>query len=187
MNRCAWVGQDPLMTAYHDTEWGTPNHDDRKIFEFIVLDAMQAGLSWRIILNKREGMRKAFLNFEPAKVALLTPADIERLMLDSSIIRNRAKLVATVRNAQLFMDIQKEFGSFDKYLWSFVDNQPIINTWVENGDVPAVSPEGNALSADLLKRGFKFVGPTIIYAFMQGAGLVNDHVVGCFRHTELGS
>jgi DNA-3-methyladenine glycosylase I len=183
MNRCAWVGDDPLMITYHDTEWGVPNHDDRKIFEFMVLDAMQAGLSWKIVLHKREKLREVLHNFDPKMVAAMGADDVERLMLTEGIIRNRAKLTTTFTNAQHFLEVQAEFGSFDTYLWGFVGGQPKVNHFTAEDPIPATSPEGNALSADLLKRGFKFVGPTIIYAFMQGAGLVNDHLVTCDRYT----
>jgi DNA-3-methyladenine glycosylase I len=182
--RCAWP-TDPLMMKYHDEEWGVPLHDDRKIFEFMLLDAFQAGLSWKTILNKRENFRKAFDNFDPVRIALYDEGKYESLLSDAGIIRNRAKIRATITNAQAFLMVQEEFGSFDKYLWSFVDYKPIINQMETLADLPARTELSDKMSRDLVKRGFKFVGSTICYAFMQAAGLVNDHVTGCFRHKEL--
>lgn len=173
------------MIAYHDSEWGTPNHNDQKLFEFMVLDAMQAGLSWQIVLNKRAGFEKALNGFDIKQVARLTEADVERLMNDLSIIRNRAKLKATITNAQKVLEIQKEFGSLDKYLWGFVGGETITNSPKHDSHIAATSPKGDAMSKDLVIRGFKFVGPTICHAFMQGAGMVNDHLVSCFRYREL--
>lgn len=183
--RCPWPGTDELMIHYHDTEWGVPVHDDQKHFEFLILDANQAGLSWRTILYKRSNFERAFAGFDVQKVAQFTEADIERLMQDAGIIRNRLKITAALINARQFIEIQQEFGSFDNFIWGFVDDRPINATRQENGDVPATSPEAIAMSKELLRRGFKFVGPTICYAYMQAAGLVNDHLASCFRHSEL--
>lgn len=185
MERCEWPGNNALMQEYHDQEWGVPVHDDQKIFEFMVLDAFQAGLSWQIVLNKREGFRKAFANFDYGKVAGFTEGDIERLQNDAEIIRNKLKIRATVTNAQRFMEVQQEFGTFDQYIWQFVNGKPIVNHVKSLADIAATSPESDAMSMDLKKRGFKFVGSTICYAFMQAAGMVNDHVTGCFRYSEI--
>lgn len=179
---CTWPADDALMNQYHDEEWGVPLHDDRKIFEFMVLDAFQAGLSWKTILHKRKNFEKAFANFDPVKVAKFSDKKIEALLQDAGIIRNRLKILATVTNAKCFLQVQKEFGSFDKYIWQFVGHKPIVNNWKQNGQVPAKTKESDAMSKDLLARGFKFVGSTICYAFMQAAGMVNDHFVGCPRH-----
>lgn len=178
--RCTWPGTDPLMTAYHDNEWGRPLHDDQKLFEFLVLDAMQAGLSWRTVLYKREAFREAFAGFDPQKVALFTEDDEQRLLQDAGIIRNKLKIRASITNARCFLEVQKEFGSFDAYIWQFVSGQPIINKPTGDGTIPARSRESDQMSKDLQGRGFKFVGSTICYAFMQAAGLVNDHLVNCF-------
>jgi DNA-3-methyladenine glycosylase I len=184
--RCAWVNpDDPLMVEYHDREWGTPVHDDRTHFEFLVLEAAQAGLSWSTVLRKREGYRSAFSAFDPEKVARFTPKRIDSLVLDPSIIRNRMKIEAAVRNARAFLAIQEEFGSFDAYCWSFVGGRPLLNRRKATADIPATSPESDAFSKDLKKRGFSFVGSTIIYAHMQAVGMVNDHLVGCFRYDEV--
>lgn len=183
--RCPWPGKNEQMIAYHDTEWGTPVHDDRKLFEFLVLDAFQAGLSWAIILKKREGFRKAFAGLEPAKVARFTPKRVEKLLLDPAIVRNRLKVEATIENARRFLAVQKEFGSFDRYIWQFTGGKMKVNRWRELRQIPATSPESDAMSKDLKKRGFRFCGSTICYAFMQAAGMVNDHVVSCFRHREV--
>jgi DNA-3-methyladenine glycosylase I len=183
--RCGWVGSDPLMVAYHDTEWGVPIHDDRKLFEFMVLDAMQAGLSWRIVLQKRQNLGQALDGFDLLKIAEYGDRDLERLVTTGGIIRNRQKLAASITNAQAALKIQHDFGSLDSYLWRFVDGRPMINAWSDTSQIPAKSPEAEAMSSDLKSRGFKFVGPTICYAFMQAAGLVNDHVLGCFRYAEL--
>jgi DNA-3-methyladenine glycosylase I len=183
--RCDWAGRDADMVAYHDTEWGVPVHDDRTHFEFLVLEGAQAGLSWSTILKRRAGYRKAFAGFDPTKVARFTPARVEKLLLDPGIIRNRAKVEATVRNARAFLAVQKEFGSFDTYMWGFVGDRPIVNTWRRTAQLPAITPESEALSKDLRGRGFGFVGPTVVYAHLQAAGLVNDHLVGCFRYNEL--
>lgn len=182
-NNCTWPGNDVLMQAYHDEEWGVPLHDDRKLFEFLVLDAFQAGLSWKTILHKRENFRRAFDNFDAEKVALYDEFKILQLIEDASIIRNRGKIRSTVRNAQLFLEVQKEFGSFDAYIWQFTGHKTIVNQFERNTDIPAKTAESDAMSKDLMKRGFKFVGSTICYAFMQAAGMVNDHLVGCkFRN-----
>lgn len=180
--RCPWPGNDPLMVAYHDTEWGQPCRDDRKLFEYIILDTFQAGLSWQIILRKRENFRRAFGNFNATKIARYTDAKLAKLMTDPGIIRNRLKIKGTVKNAQAFLRIQKEFGSFAKYLWSFVDNKPIIHKHRHNSQIASSNRESDGLSRDLKKRGFTFVGTTICYAFMQGAGLINDHLTTCFRY-----
>lgn len=185
--RCAWVGvNNPLMIAYHDREWGVPVHDDRKHFEFLVLEAAQAGLSWTIVLNKREGYRRAFAEFEPEKVARFTARRIEKLTLDAGIIRNRMKIEAAVRNAGAFLKIQEEFGSFDSYCWRFVHGRPKVNRWKTMNQIPATSPESDTLSKDLKQRGFTFVGSTVIYAHMQAVGMVNDHLIDCFRYREVG-
>jgi DNA-3-methyladenine glycosylase I len=183
--RCTWSGQDPLMIAYHDDEWGVPRHDDRQHFEFLVLEAAQAGLSWSTVLRKREGYRRAFSGFDPVKVARYTPARIAKLIGDASIIRNRLKIEAAVHNAGRFLAVQKEFGTFDAYCWRFVDGRSRINRWKTPKQVPATTPESDAFSRDLKQRGFKFVGSTVIYAHMQAVGMVNDHLVGCFRHKEV--
>jgi DNA-3-methyladenine glycosylase I len=184
-HRCPWPGDDPLMMAYHDAEWGVPVHDDRKQFEFLTLEAAQAGLSWRTVLHKREGYRQAFAGFDPEKVARFTPAKIEKLLLNPGIIRNRLKVQAAVNNARLFLKVQEEFGSFDAYIWRFVNGKPIVNHWKSLKQLPATSKESDALSKDLKQRGFKFVGSTVIYAHMQAAGMVNDHLVDCFRRAEI--
>jgi DNA-3-methyladenine glycosylase I len=181
--RCAWAGiDDPLMLEYHDCEWGVPVHDDRKHFEFLVLEAAQAGLSWSIVLKKREGYRRAFSGFDPEKVSRYTENRIQRLTLDPAIVRNRMKIEAAVRNARAFLAIQKEFGSFDAYGWRFVGGQPKLNRWKSMRQVPAISLESDAFSKDLKQRGFSFVGSTIIYSYMQAVGMVNDHLVDCFRY-----
>jgi DNA-3-methyladenine glycosylase I len=183
--RCSWVGSDPLMVAYHDTEWGVPVHDDQKLFEFMVLDAMQAGLNWRIVLEKRHNFHQALDAFDPRKIAKYSDQDLDRLVTTEGIIRNRQKLSASITNAQAALKVQQDFGSLDSYLWQFVDGRPTINAWSDGSQIPAKSPEAEAMSSDLKSRGFKFVGPTICYAFMQAAGLVNDHLTGCFRYAEL--
>lgn len=184
--RCDWAGTDPTMVAYHDTEWGVPVHDDTVHFEFLVLEGAQAGLSWATILKRRHGYRKAFADFDATKVARFTPARVEKLLQDPGIIRNRAKVEATVRNARAFLEVQAEFGSFDAYMWGFVGGRPVTNRWRRTAQLPAITAESEALSKDLRQRGFGFVGPTVIYAHMQAAGLVNDHLIGCFRHAEVG-
>jgi len=171
--------------TYHDTEWGVPVHDDPTHFEFMVLEGAQAGLSWATILKRRAGYAKAFAGFDAAKVARFTPARVEKLLQDPGIIRNRAKVEATVRNARAFLAVQEEFGSFDAYMWGFVGGRPIVNKWKRTAQLPAITPESEALSADLRRRGFGFVGPTVCYAHLQATGLVNDHLVSCFRYGEL--
>jgi len=183
--RCAWARGDELMAAYHDTEWGVPCYDDAKLFEAIVLDAAQAGLSWRTVLYKRENYRKAFDNFDPVKIARYTDKRIEKLLQNPGIIRNRLKVESARTNAKAFLATQKEFGSFSEYLWDFVDGKPIQNKWKTDKQLPASTPLSDALSKDLKKRGFKFVGTTIVYAMMQATGLVNDHVTHCFRHAPV--
>ncbi|MEW5718139.1 MAG: DNA-3-methyladenine glycosylase I [Chloroflexota bacterium] len=185
INRCAWGTTDPQMIEYHDTEWGVPVHDDRKLFEFLVLDAFQAGVSWSIVLHKRENFRRAFHNFGARKVAKYGAKETKRLLADAGIIRNRLKIAATINNARRFLEIQKEFGSFDKYIWSFVGGKPIVHKFKTIKQIPATSKESDALSVDLKARGFKFVGSTICYAFMQAAGLVNDHTTSCFRYRQV--
>jgi len=184
--RCAWSESEDML-EYHDKEWGVPVHDDRKIFEFLVLEGAQAGLSWQTILKRREGegYRKAFANFDPKKVSKYTDKDEKRLMNDSGIIRNKLKIKATITNAQNFLKVQKEFGSFDKYIWSFVGGKAIKNKFKSLKEIPAVTKEAETLSKDLKKRGFSFVGPTIIYAHMQATGMVNDHEVSCFRYNQV--
>jgi DNA-3-methyladenine glycosylase I len=186
INRCAWVGSDnPLMLDYHDREWGVPVHDDRKHFEFLVLEAAQAGLSWAIVLKKREGYRRAFSRFDPRKVARYSQNRIQTLTGDPSIIRNRMKIESAVRNARAFLAIQDEFGSFDAYCWRFVDGRPRLNRRKAMREIPATSRESDAFSKDLKRRGFSFVGSTIMYAHMQAVGMVNDHLVGCFRYRQI--
>ncbi len=180
--RCGWCGDDPLYVAYHDTEWGVPLHDDRRLFEFLVLEGAQAGLAWITILRKREGYRKAFAGFDPEAVARFNRRSVERLLRDPGIVRNRQKVEAALANARAFLAVRDEFGSFDRYVWRFVDGRPIQGRRRKIADVPALTPESEALSKDLVRRGFKFVGPTICYAHMQATGMVNDHLVGCFRH-----
>ncbi len=182
---CEWPSDDPLMIAYHDREWGVPVHDDRMQFEFLVLEGAQAGLSWRTVLRKREAYRAAFDRFDPQKVARYGAREVRRLLANPGIIRNRLKIEAAVKNARAFLAVQEEFGSFDAYVWRFVGGKPKVNRWRTLKQIPATSPESDALSKDLKRRGFSFVGSTIVYAHMQAAGLVNDHVVHCFRHREL--
>ncbi|HTK69418.1 MAG TPA: DNA-3-methyladenine glycosylase I [Candidatus Eisenbacteria bacterium] len=181
---CAWAGSDPVMLRYHDEEWGVPVHDDRRLFEFLVLEGAQAGLSWSTILKKRESYRDAFLGFDPARVAKIGARERSTLMKNEGIVRNRLKIESTVTNAQAFLAVQNEFGDFDRYLWRFVGGRPLQNRR-RGGDVPATTPESDALSRDLKKRGFRFVGSTIMYAYMQATGMVNDHEIRCFRHREL--
>jgi DNA-3-methyladenine glycosylase I len=177
--RCPWCGDDPLYVEYHDKEWGKPLHDDQRLFEFLLLESFQAGLSWITILRKRENFRKAFDNFDAKKVAKYGDEKIERLLLDSGIIRNRAKIEAAINNARIYLGIQKEYGSFDKYIWQFVDHKPILNKRRNMSEVPAITHEATQMSKTLKKRGFKFIGPTTCYAFMQATGMVNDHFVDC--------
>ena len=180
--RCAWAGSDPLYVEYHDREWGVPSHDDRHLFEMLLLEGAQAGLSWITILRKREHYREAFDGFDPARVARFTPAKVERLLKNPNIVRNRLKVAGAVRNAQAFLRVQDEFGSFDRYVWSQVGGRPTVNRFRTPGEIPARTPVSDALSRDLKRRGFTFVGSTICYAFMQATGMVNDHLVACFRY-----
>lgn len=185
-NRCGWLRfDDPLYRDYHDKEWGVPVYDDRKIFEFLVLESAQAGLSWSIVLRKRENYRKAFAGFDPKQVAKFTAKDVEKLLQNAGIIRNRAKIEAAINNAKRFLEIQKEFGTFAKYIWKFTGGKTIQNRWKTIKDLPAITPEAETLAADLKKRGFKFLGPTVIYAHMQATGMVNDHTTDCFRYREV--
>ena len=184
--RCPWPGEDPLMIQYHDQDWGVIKGDDRRHFEFLVLEAAQAGLSWRTVLHKREGYRKAFSGFDPKKVARYDGKKVASLLKDAGIIRNRLKIKSAILNAKLFLEIQKEFGSFDKYCWQFVDGKTIVNKRRTIKDIPATTPESDAMSKDLKARGFKFVGSTVIYAHMQAVGMVNDHLLSCFRYKESG-
>ena len=183
---CEWPSGDPLMIEYHDTEWGVPVHEDRKLFEFLVLDAAQAGLSWRTVLRKRENYRRAFAGFDPERVARFTRRDVGRLLRDPGIIRNRLKVESAVANARALLAVREEFGSFDAYVWSFTGGTTIRNAWKRLDQLPAESAESRAMSRDMKKRGFRFCGPVICYAFMQAAGLVNDHLVHCFRYREVG-
>lgn len=184
IKRCEWA-KDELMIEYHDREWGTPVHDDRKLFEMLVLEGAQAGLSWTTILKRRKAYRKAFDNFDPIRISRYDEKDIKRLLNDNGIIRNRLKISSAINNAQQFLQIQKEFGSFDRYIWSFTNYKPVINNYTKLKDIPASTPISDRMSGDLKKRGFSFVGSTICYAFMQAVGIVNDHTVDCFRYKEL--
>ena len=183
--RCPWCGDDPLYVRYHDEEWGTPLHDDRAFFELLILEGAQAGLSWLTVLKRREGYRAAYENFSPEAVAAFDAAIMAALASDSRIIRNRAKIAASVANARAFLDLRQAFGSFDAWLWRFVDGRPVVGGWEDLRQVPAQTPLSVAISRELKSRGFGFVGPTIVYAFLQSAGLVNDHLTGCFRFREL--
>lgn len=183
--RCAWATGDPLYERYHDTEWGVPVHDDRLIFEFLLLEGMQAGLSWLTILRKRENFRRAFSGFDYEKIARYNRRSIERLLGDAGIIRNNLKVNAAVTNARAFLEVRTEFGTFSRYIWDFVDGQPVVNHWQTLADIPAETETARVISRDLKRRGFKFVGPTIIYSHMQAAGMVNDHLVSCPRHTAV--
>ncbi len=185
MKRCKWVTDDPIYIKYHDEQWGVPVHDDKKLFEFIILEGAQAGLSWLTILKRRSGYKKAFAKFDVEKVAGFSPEQIEKCLLDPGIIRNKLKINAAVTNAQAFIKIQEEFGSFNEYSWQFVNGSPIINQFKTQEEIPVKTKESIAFSKDLVQRGFKFVGPVIIYAHMQAVGMVNDHLVSCFRHKEL--
>jgi DNA-3-methyladenine glycosylase I len=182
MRRCEWVGSDPVYIDYHDHEWGIPVHDDRRLFEMLILEGMQAGLSWITILKKREAFRRAFDNFNPEKVSKYGPARIIRLLQDPGIVRNRLKIQAAVQNARAFLALVDEFGSFDRYIWRFVGHAPIQNQWTRLQEIPSRTAESDAMSSDLKKRGFQFVGSTVCYAYMQAVGMVNDHVTGCFRY-----
>lgn len=183
--RCEWPGKDPLYVKYHDEEWGVPVHDDLKLFEFLILEGAQAGLSWITILRRREGYRLAFEGFDPVKIAEYGGEDEARLLADERIIRNRAKVKSAIQNARAFLKVQEEFGSFDSYIWRFVDGTPIVNRFEGMGDIPAKTDLSDLISKDLKKRGFSFVGSTIVYAHMQATGMVNDHVISCFRHAPL--
>ena len=183
--RCTWCGTDPLYCAYHDEEWGVPLHDERALFEFLILEGAQAGLSWFTILKKREGYRRAFDNFDVERIARYGEADVARLMADAGIVRNRLKIESTITNARATLALRETAGGLDAYFWNFVDGRPIDNAWKNIGQVPASTPLSDAISKDLKKRGFKFVGSTIVYAHMQATGMVNDHTVDCFRHREV--
>jgi len=185
IKRCAWAGDDALYRQYHDTEWGVPLHDDRRLFEFLILEGAQAGLSWITILRKRENYRAAFDNFDPEHIARYDAGKIASLLQNPGIVRNRLKVAAAITNAQKFLDVQQEFGGFDAFIWRFVDGAPKQNKWHSLADIPASTPESDALSKELKRRGFKFVGSTICYAHMQATGMVNDHTMNCFRHNEL--
>ncbi len=185
VTRCEWAGSDPLYRSYHDEDWGVPLHDDQMLFEFLILEGAQAGLSWITILKKRENYRAAFDNFDPKLVAVYDEDKIKELLNNSGIVRNKLKVRSAVSNAQLFLGIQKEFGSFDAYIWEFIGGQPKINSWKNMAELPAITDEAETMSKELIKRGFKFIGPTICYAFMQAVGMVNDHTVDCFRYREL--
>lgn len=182
MKRCPWCGEDELYIKYHDDEWGVPVHDDRKHFEFLVLESAQAGLSWITILRKRENYRKAYDNFDPVKVSQYNETKINELLNNSGIIRNRKKIEASINNAKEFLKIQEEFGSFDRYIWNFVDNKPVQNKWQELSQIPATSELSHSVSKDLKRRGFKFLGPTIIYSHLQATGIINDHLTSCFKY-----
>ncbi|MDH3197799.1 MAG: DNA-3-methyladenine glycosylase I [Candidatus Krumholzibacteria bacterium] len=182
---CEWPSGDPLMIAYHDREWGVPLHDDRRLFEFLVLESMQAGLSWRTVLHKRENFRKAFSGFDPRRVARYTAKDVARLMGDAGIIRNRQKIEAAINNARRFLEVQKEYGDFDRYIWGFVGGKPIRNRFRKLSELPARTELSDAVAKDLKARGFKFLGSTVVYAHMQATGMVNDHLVRCFRYKEV--
>jgi len=185
--RCWEDVEGRLMRDYHDREWGTPLHDDRKIFEFLILEGMQAGLSWKLVLDKRENFRRAFRGFDPVKVARFTARDVRRLLGDAGIIRNRLKILGAINNAKRFLEVQKEFGTFDRYIWAFVGGKPVRNKFRSFAAMPARTPLSDVISKDLKARGFKFVGPTVVYSHMQATGMVNDHLVTCFRYRELTS
>ncbi len=183
--RCAWCGTDPLYIAYHDQEWGVPLHDERALFEFLILEGAQAGLSWLTILKKREGYRRAFDNFDVERIARYDETDVARLMGDAGIVRNRLKIESTLINARATLQVREEFGGLDAYFWRFVDGRPLVNTWTDLSQLPSRTPLSDTISKDLKKRGFKFIGSTIVYAHMQATGMVNDHTVDCFRHAQL--
>jgi DNA-3-methyladenine glycosylase I len=183
--RCRWAGTDPLYIQYHDTEWGVPLHDDRKLFEFLILEGAQAGLSWLTVLKKRENYRTAFDGFDPRKIAVYDSVKTENLLSDAGIVRNRRKIESAIRNAGAFLAVQDAFGSFDAYIWRFADGKPVKNTWKTHEEIPSQTKESAAMSRELKKRGFQFVGPTICYAFMQAVGMVNDHTTDCFRYEEV--
>jgi DNA-3-methyladenine glycosylase I len=182
--RCPWPSDDPLMLRYHDEEWGVPVHEDRRHFEFLILEGAQAGLSWTTILRKREGYRAAYRDFEPAAVARFTERSVARLLADPRIVRNRAKIASSISNARCFLRVQEQFGSFDRYLWGFVDGKPVVNRWTRLSQIPPRTPLSDRVSGDLKQRGFSFVGTTIVYAHLQAVGVVNDHLVSCFRHPQ---
>lgn len=184
-DRCSWCGEDPLYVSYHDLEWGVPLHDDQTLFEFLILEGAQAGLSWLTILKKRDAYREAYYQFDPEKVSRFNSRSIERLMSNPAIVRNRLKIEASISNARAFLEVQDEFGSFDKFIWQYVDHQPRQNRWRRFKDIPASTDESIQMSRDLQQRGFRFVGPTICYAFMQAVGMVNDHVTNCFRYRQV--
>lgn len=186
MNRCPWCGSDPLYVSYHDQEWGVPVHDDRKHFEFLVLESAQAGLSWLTVLRKRENYRALYDDFDPVAVAQYDESKVTALLGNAGIIRNRMKVEASISNAQCFLKIQKEFGTFDRYIWGFTEGKPVVNAWTELSQLPAKSPLSDAVAKDLKARGFKFLGTTIIYAHLQAIGIINDHLVDCFRYNEVG-
>lgn len=183
--RCEWAGEDPLYISYHDHEWGKPVHNDQELFEFLLLEGAQAGLNWITILRKRENYRLAFDHFSPQKIAGYDQAKIEALLQNPGIIRNKLKVRSAVQNAQAFLRVQAEFGSFNNFIWAFVDNQPIVNRWERLSQIPAFTPLSESISKDLKKRGFNFVGPTIVYAYMQAVGMVNDHIITCFRYNQI--
>ncbi len=185
MKRCAWADDSPLMSKYHDREWGVPVHNDRRLFEFLVLESAQAGLSWQIILNKRQNFRRALHNFDARRIAHYTARDVRRLLADPGIVRNRSKIDATITNARRFLDAQAEFGSFDRYIWRFVGGKPIRHRFRSLSQIPATTTESDAMSREMKTRGFRFVGSTTCYAFMQAVGMVNDHAVGCFRYNQV--
>jgi len=185
VTRCEWVGEDPLMISYHDKEWGVPAHDDTILFEFLILEGAQAGLSWSTILRKKENYEKAFDAFNPKKIAAYDEEKVNALLNDSGIVRNKLKIAATIQNAKAFLTVQKEFGNFNNYIWQFVENKPIKHNFISLNEYPSKTKEAEIMSKDLLKRGFKFVGPTICYAFMQAVGMVNDHQMQCFRYDEI--
>lgn len=185
MERCPWAGSSELYRRYHDEEWGVPVHDDRRHFEFLVLEGAQAGLSWETILRKREGYRRAFAGFDPEAVAAFGEADVARLLADSGIVRNRLKVASAIANARALLEVQRQHGSFDTFVWPFVGGAPMRNAWTTLRQVPAFTPESSALSKELKRRGFRFVGPTVVYAYMQACGLVDDHLTSCFRHGQV--
>ncbi len=185
MKRCGWVGEDPLMIAYHDGEWGVPSRSDRHLFELLTLEGAQAGLSWSTILKKRENYRRAFRGFDPARVARFDERDVEALLLDAGIVRHRGKIESTINNARKVLEVQAEAGSFAGYVWSFVGGTPIVNRWKSPSELPSETPESHEMSRDMRRRGFRFVGPTTCYSFMQAAGLANDHELSCYRHPEI--
>ncbi|MBI2655213.1 DNA-3-methyladenine glycosylase I [Candidatus Woesearchaeota archaeon] len=185
MNRCAWCGSSKLMIEYHDREWGVPLHNDKKLFEFLILEGAQAGLTWQTILNRRENYRRSFDNFDPGKISRYTKKDINSLLKDAGIIRNRLKIEAAISNAKKFLEIKKKFGSFDKYIWQFVNHKTIKNKFKSLNEIPASTKESDLMSKELKKQGFRFAGPTICYAFMQAVGMVNDHLTGCFRYNKI--